>query len=72
MTQGSVLSRTASSAFLKDLEELTRKHKIVIWGCGCCGSPGLIPLQDTETGPNFRYVVDPDEEDPVCLKWTDE
>ncbi|MCR6116654.1 hypothetical protein HXA31_20205 [Salipaludibacillus agaradhaerens] len=25
--------------FLKELSELSRKHKMYIGGCGCCGSP---------------------------------
>ena len=32
--------------FLKDLELLTEKYKIVIGGCGCCGSPFLYKLDD--------------------------
>ena len=30
--------------FLKELTELTEKYKIVIGGCGCCGSPYLSDL----------------------------
>jgi len=37
--------------FLKELTELSRKHKIYINGCGCCGSPYL-------TSPNWQYPVD--------------
>lgn len=28
-------------AFLRELTELSRKHGIIITGCGCCGSPGM-------------------------------
>jgi len=27
------------TSFLKDLTELSLKHKLAIGGCGCCGSP---------------------------------
>lgn len=29
------------SQFLKELSALSRKHKITVGGCGCCGSPWL-------------------------------
>jgi len=29
-------------SFLEDLTELSKKHKIYIAGCGCCGSPYII------------------------------
>lgn len=29
------------AAFLKELAALSFKHKIIIEGCGCCGSPRL-------------------------------
>lgn len=29
-------------AFLIELTELSRKHNIVITGCGCCGSPNVV------------------------------
>ena len=41
--------------FLKDLGELTRKHGILISGCGCCGSPSLFETKDT--GETFNYFV---------------
>ena len=31
------------AAFLIDLTALTKKHGIEIAGCGCCGSPYLLP-----------------------------
>lgn len=30
--------------FLEELTELSKKHGIEIYGCGCCGSPSLSPL----------------------------
>ena len=30
--------------FLKELNELTNKYNISIWGCGCDGSPALVDL----------------------------
>jgi len=33
-------------AFLTELTELTKKHGIVIHGCGCCGSPSLFDIED--------------------------
>lgn len=40
-------------AFLAELTELSRKHGIVIGGCGCCGSPWVYKkdVLDTE-----RYI----------------
>ena len=32
-------------SFLLELTALTEKYKIEIWGCGCCGSPALRPLE---------------------------
>jgi len=32
-------------AFLMDLEDISRKHGIIIEGCGCCGSPGLVLME---------------------------
>lgn len=41
--------------FLTELTELSKKHGIVIHGCGCCGSPWLDELKENET--NKKYVV---------------
>jgi hypothetical protein len=35
-------------AFLIDLEAISRKHGIVVSGCGCCGSPNLEPMTDED------------------------
>jgi hypothetical protein len=37
-------------AFLKDLTALSRKHGLIIWGCGCCGSPSLNDLDEKDAG----------------------
>lgn len=40
-------------AFLRDLHQLSIRHGIVIWGCGCCGSPSLIPLEGPTEGAGY-------------------
>lgn len=35
-------------AFLEELSALSVRHKLVIGGCGCCGSPSVDPLDDNE------------------------
>jgi len=43
-------------AFLMDLEDISRKHGIIIEGCGCCGSPGLALME--HHGPDCGYGTD--------------
>ena len=40
--------------FVRELSKLCRRHKIVIGGCGCCGSPCLSRMDETDG----RYEVD--------------
>ncbi len=54
--------------FLDELSALTRKHKIVIGGCGCCGSPFLEVL-DEEVPGSDRYKAD--SGDRVGDPWRD-
>jgi hypothetical protein len=35
--------------FLKELSQLTQKYRIVIGGCGCCGSPYIYDMS-TDVG----------------------
>ncbi len=42
-------------AFLADLTGLAYKHKITIFGCGCCGSP-MVELRD-EVREGGHYVT---------------
>ena len=45
-------------AFLTELEQLTRKHKLKISACGCCESPWVLELPEKETGTKYAYRVD--------------
>lgn len=40
-------------AFLRALTKLSKRYKIGIIGCGCCGSPSLYPMRKT----NGKYDV---------------
>lgn len=54
--------------FLKDLTKLSRKHKITIGGCGCCGSPYLVEIKKSG-----RYVIENIETStPEKLQWINE
>jgi hypothetical protein len=35
-------------AFLIELSELSRKHGLLIGGCGCCGSPYIMRKEDNQ------------------------
>ena len=50
--------------FILELNCLTRKHRIKIGGCGCCGSPFLEEIEK-EPGPNDGYACDGSTE----LEW---
>lgn len=52
-------------AFLLGLTELTKRHRIGIQGCGCCGSPALVTI---ETSKESGYRIG-DECDQ--LTWVD-
>lgn len=43
--------------FLNELTELTNIYKIVISGCGCCGSPFLIRTGDISKIPYQNYKL---------------
>ena len=36
-------------AFLAELSLLSNKYKIIIDGCGCCGSPYLVSIHNYDT-----------------------
>jgi len=41
-------------SFLKEYEQLCKKYKMGIQGCGCCGSPYLIYYKDNQ----IQYIND--------------
>ena len=45
-------------AFLRDLTELTRKHRVTIAGCGCCGSPFLYEISDQQVAGKYSTSSD--------------
>ncbi len=59
--------------FLEELTALTKKHNLIIGGCGCCGSPVIlrptkIIAEDLRYHNNERYTIkeppqDEDDED---------
>ena len=54
--------------FLKALTELTKKHKLVIGGCGCCGSPYVQPL-DKKSVEGFQYFHGDSKDSGCDLQW---
>jgi len=49
--------------FVRELSKLCRRHKIKIGGCGCCGSPYLSRMEETDG----RYEVN--DKDFDKLRW---
>lgn len=50
-----------SKLFLEELTQLSKKHRIAVNGCGCCGSPylsdipeELIDEYDAESGLDYK------------------
>lgn len=41
--------------FLMELTKLTKTYGIIIGGCGCCGSPYLITVEDETSIAGFAY-----------------
>lgn len=54
--------------FLEELSELSRKHKFVIGGCGCCGSP-FINTYDEDVDGRYTVALSPDGESADELTW---
>lgn len=49
------MDTTEIRLFLFELTLLSRKHGIFIAGCGCCGSPYLVEIDDTENDDYGEY-----------------
>ena len=50
--------------FLRELSKLSRRYKISIGGCGCCGSPFLTPMGKSDG----RYEVTTENFDELHWK----
>ena len=63
------VSRERVDAFLTELTELSKKHGIVIDGCGCCSSPYV---RDEDKLNSFGYGIDSTshtKEEPVSFSY---
>jgi hypothetical protein len=49
------------AAFLADLTKLTKKHKLIIGGCGCCGSPFIVREKIANHGRYKAKSAQPEE-----------
>ena len=45
-----LVTESRKIAFLQEYENLCRTFKIIITGCGCCGSPFTYSKQEMENG----------------------
>jgi hypothetical protein len=53
--KGRVTNKERVAAFLHDLTLLSKKHQMVIWGCGCCGSPNLSDERDEQIATGLGW-----------------
>jgi len=51
--------------FLDEVAEASRKYGVEIAGCGCCGSPYLLPLE----GTHGAYRINKKEHVSEGLDW---
>ena len=54
-------------AFLKGLEELTRKTGVMIWGCPGAGYPDVLVEPEGTEYEHFGYRVYPNDDDPTLF-----
>jgi hypothetical protein len=55
-----ILDPIMVNKFLHELNALTTKYQLAIDGCGCCGSPGLIPVKTPggyTTDADYEYLT---------------
>lgn len=44
--------------FIIELEQLSRKYKLQIAGCGCCGSPSIEAIEDVDLAEQAGYMYE--------------
>lgn len=52
-----MMTKENCEAFLNDLTEITKKHGVKFWSCGCCAGLNLVPLKE-ECKIGYRYEGD--------------
>lgn len=67
-------TREQADAFLADLAELTKKHGLAVWSCGCCLSPWLEFVAQDERDGKYTYSYEgwelDDNESPIrSIQW---
>ena len=61
--------------FLSELTELSKKYKVVVSGCGCCGSPYLVDIEQHECEGHYSQEeeeTEPSSSDLQWVTWQDE
>lgn len=49
------MNKSTLKDFLSDLTKITKKYKLIIEGCGCCGSPAVYGTTEKLVG---KYEVE--------------
>ncbi len=44
--------------FILALRELSLKHRVVVGGCGCCGSPWVVEIKEEAAVPEAGYAIE--------------
>ncbi len=63
--------------FILALRELSLKHRVVVGGCGCCGSPWVVEQKEEHFSPEAGYAIEiPHDGDiswlsPAMSQWKD-
>ena len=60
----------APEGFLDELTELAKKWGVVIGGCGCCGSPYMLPMNQEEREGKYYRVDNEGDDEPNQLYWS--
>ena len=60
------------TGFMTELEALTRKYNLSVGGCGCCQSPFLSELKESDMTGKYEYNLASGNGDPFVdgIRWT--